>query len=886
MTTDLHPFVNPGRTKLSLVSRGVALPDGLPESWRWIAQANATESVIDIRLPSGHLCTVPVGQAYTERSTYHLRFDAEGFYLECAGEIERVTLVETPKFYRKKSRSGARMGNISSLHDRLLMLYPTMGCGFFAKPDSACRYCQYDSMLNEAEPPMHDPLDLVEVVRAALLEREIDTVYLYNGFAPGDDVGLSRLIPLIALLRRHLPHQQIALETVAPSRLSIIDELYDSGLDIFVCNLEIADADRFANVCPGKAAQGGQDRIWQVLHYARKVFRPGTVVSHLIVGLEPLSSTMQGMKAMVEGGIVPLLIPFRPLAGTGLGGESLPTLDQVEEALLRQSELVIDSGLPTHRLRDMGRVLTPMESRVLDGVEPTLQQRFATSSMGRKVEAWFDGLRRHILHHDRFDHHQAHDGEAAQRTSRGALSLLIRQSLPFMALALLAIVSLALLQITPPQGLTDAGWRALVVFGLCLLLWVTQLLPLSVTSLFGMALLPIVGAMSAGDVYALFGNKAVFFILGAFILAAGIMKSGLSEHLALAVFDRFGNTPRMLLMSMLFLPAMMACFMPEHAVAAVLLPIVWSVVHGLGLKPGNRYAMAIFLAMAWGAIIGGVMTLLGGARGPLALAIVDEMTGQSFSFIEWTLAAFPIVLGVLAVAAVLLWRSVPHDSIDMQGAMHRIDERRLKLGLMGIRAKSMALLMLATMVAWIGFAESFGLASIALIAVVAMFALRIVGWKEIQSHIDWGVVLMYGGAIAVAKSLEKTGAAEWVAHSFLPEAIVGVALLALIGLLTMLLTESISNAAAVAIMLPIGIPMGTIAGIDPITMALVIGIVSGFAFMLPMGTPANAMVFGTGYVQLKDMMRFGIVLMLSAFALFVVTINFWWPWIGFGVKSS
>ena len=264
MTTDLHPFANPGRTKLSLVSRGVALPQGLPEASRWVAQANATETVVDIRLASGHLCTVPVGQPYTERSAYALQWNEQGFSLACAGEVERVQLVETPGFYHKETRSGARMGSISSLHDRLLMLYPTMGCGFFAKPGSACLYCQYDSMLNEEEPPVHDPLDLVEVVRAAQAEREIDTVYLYNGFAPGADAGLRRLLPVIALLRRHLPHQQIALETVAPTDLDVLEELYDAGVDIFVCNLEVHEEERFAGICPGKAANGGQAR-WSVI---------------------------------------------------------------------------------------------------------------------------------------------------------------------------------------------------------------------------------------------------------------------------------------------------------------------------------------------------------------------------------------------------------------------------------------------------------------------------------------------------------------------------------------------------------------------------------------------------------------------------------------------
>ncbi|PJC69781.1 MAG: sodium/sulfate symporter, partial [Zetaproteobacteria bacterium CG_4_8_14_3_um_filter_59_5] len=250
-TDDLHPFSNPGRTKLALVSRGLALPDGLPDASRYVAQANAAESVVDVRLPSGQFCTVPVGQPFTEASGFALRMVDGNAELHCGGEMQPVKLLEAPKYYRRKTRSGARMGSFSSLHDRLLMLHPLMGCGFFARPGMACGYCQYDSMLNQAEPPMRDPLELVEVVRAALAERDIDTVYLYNGASPGDDAGLSRLIPVIALLRKHLGHQQIALETVAPRNVQVIDDLYAAGLDIFVCNLEVNDAVRFTEVCPG-----------------------------------------------------------------------------------------------------------------------------------------------------------------------------------------------------------------------------------------------------------------------------------------------------------------------------------------------------------------------------------------------------------------------------------------------------------------------------------------------------------------------------------------------------------------------------------------------------------------------------------------------------------
>jgi len=387
-------FDNSGRTKLALVTHGVALPDGLPQASHWISQANAVETVLDMRLSSGHFATVPVAQPFTEKSPIALHVAEDGCELAHEGERMPVELLAAPKYYHQTTRAGARMGSFSSLHDKLLILHPLMGCGFFAGQGQACQYCQYDSMLNEAIPPLRDPLELVEVVRAALAEREVDTVYLYNGHVPGDQAGLDRLISLIALLRRHLGHRQIALETVAPRDTSMIDDLYAAGLDILICNLELFNEERFATVCPGKQAEGGQEAIWRALGHAASVFREGAVVSHLILGLETVGSTVSGMKALVEHGVVPLLIPFRPLPGTPLEHTSLPDMDAAEEAFLALYDILAASGLPTHRLRDMGRVLTPMESRVLVGREVSLPERLTLSPVGRKMGGWFDALRR------------------------------------------------------------------------------------------------------------------------------------------------------------------------------------------------------------------------------------------------------------------------------------------------------------------------------------------------------------------------------------------------------------------------------------------------------------------------------------------------------------
>jgi len=875
MKQSFNPFANPGRTKLALVSHGVSLPDGLRDASRWVAQANASESVIDIRLPSGHFATVPVAQPYTETSPISLtQEDAEGCAeLRWGDEQLDVQVLPAPTFYRKKTRSGARMGSFASLHENLLMLHPLMGCGFFAAQNEACQYCQYDSMLNEAEPPMRDPLELVEVVRAALAEREVDTVYLYNGYAPGDDVGLNRLVPVIALLRRHLGHRQIALETVAPKDTAVIDALYAAGLDIFVCNLELHDPERFEQVCPGKHAHGGQDGIWKTLDHARNVFRSGAVVSHLIIGLEDMDSTKSGIDALLAQGIVPLLQPFRPLPGTPLQDVPAPSLEQIEDAFLYLYAALKKVQFSTHRLRHMGRVLTPMESRVLDGGETSLSERWVSSSVGRRMDSWMDGLRRQLRSSNG-------EGEAISLDRRPIHVLLAGEALPFISLIAILAIGLFTAGTTPPQGLDAAGWSALVIFFLCLVLWVTQLLPLAVTSMLGLALLPLLGVMSAGEVFSFFGNPAVFFILGAFMLAAGAMQSGLSERTALLVLNRFATSPRKLLLTMLLLPAGMACLMPEHAVAALFLPMVWEIVRSLGLRPGNRYAQSLFFAMAWGAIIGGVVTLLGGARGPLALALSEELTGSTFSFLDWTLAAAPIAAGVLAVSAVVLLKVTPFASMDIKNARERITLRRLELGDLDLKAYTMAALLALTVLAWMFAGHASSLAGIALISVVVMFALRLVGWEAMERHVNWGVVLMYGGAIAIGKALTVTGAAVWLAHAMVPGSLVGLALLTLLAFLTLLFTEGVSNAAAVAVVLPVAMPLANAAGIDPVMAALAVGIVSGFAFMLPMGTPPNAMIFGTGYVRSSSMLRYGAILSLAALTMFLLTAAFWWPVLG------
>src|SRR6185369_4471209 len=228
---------------------------------------------------------------------------------------------------------------------------------------------------------------------------------------------------------------------------------------------------------------------------------------------------------------------------------------------------------------------------------------------------------------------------------------------------LLGMASYAIVRALPlPDGLTPAGQKALAVFVLCLVYWVSNVIPLVVTSILAMTLLPLTGVLSAKETYSLFGNEAVFFILGVFILAAALMKCGLSTRLALTMLRRFGRTPTRLLLSLFLMNALLSFFMSEHAVAAMTFPITLEIATVLQLRPRqSNYGRALFIAMAWGTQIGGIATLLGGGRAPLAIGMLREATGQGFSFLEWSMTAWPIVVVLLVAGWTILIRWFPVD---------------------------------------------------------------------------------------------------------------------------------------------------------------------------------------------------------------------------------
>ena len=443
--------------------------------------------------------------------------------------------------------------------------------------------------------------------------------------------------------------------------------------------------------------------------------------------------------------------------------------------------------------------------------------------------------------------------------------------------------ALATYFVPAPDGLSPAGKSAFAVFLLCTTLWVSNALPVGITGLLAVALLGLTGAMSSHDAFAAFGSSAVFFILGVFILAAALIRSGLSKRIALAFLARFDRSPYRLATGMMLTAALLTVFMPAQATVAMLFPIAFELARAMRIRPGeSAYGKVLFLSLAWGAMVGSNASFLGSTRAPLALGMLESGHGLTITFGQWLLAAAPVViLGIIAVP-ILLRMSFRHETVDATGARLALDEAVRDLGPMGLPQAKVAAIMLVTIAAWIflgGRALDFGV--IALLSAAAMFVAGSLKWEDLEGYIHWNVILMYGGAIALGVAIDRSGAAGWLAASAIGDvpvppylAVIGIAVA------TLVLSEFMSNAAAVAVMLPIGFSLAAQFGVSPVALVFAASVGGGSAFTLPISSAPNTIAFASGFLRMTDFVRVGTLMTLASLLILLLVARFWWPLLG------
>ena len=455
----------------------------------------------------------------------------------------------------------------------------------------------------------------------------------------------------------------------------------------------------------------------------------------------------------------------------------------------------------------------------------------------------------------------------------------------YILLALFFGVFAVLLGLQGPNDLSPEGYKVLCLFILCVSLWSTNLIPLSITSLLAIASVPLLGIMDASQAYSYFGNKAVFFILGVFILSAAMIACGLSTRISIWIMEHWSGTPGQLVTSIYCFAAFSSCFMSEHAVAVILFPVIHEIAQSLNLKRDNSvFGKSMYFAMAWGCIIGGAMTVLGGGRVLLGVEMLEKATAgqQTLGILQYTKLSFPLVILLLAGGWVALKVLFPSDIQNIDRARKALKQKATVMGKLTFQEKGIALVMGATLFCWFGYGDQLGVANIAIISIVLLFVLNLITWKMVEAHINWAIVLMYGGAICLGEVMSESGAALWLAEQIFSGLIESsIVFLLVIALLSTLFTTFMSNSAVIAILLPTAISMSPAYGISPALATMTVILPSNFAFILPIATPASALAYSSRFLNLKEMIWSGSILSLMGLVFYLFLLMFYWPMIGF-----
>ena len=417
-----------------------------------------------------------------------------------------------------------------------------------------------------------------------------------------------------------------------------------------------------------------------------------------------------------------------------------------------------------------------------------------------------------------------------------------------------------------------------VVAWLCMLWWIFEPLPIPVTSLLPIAIFPISGVLTSEQVGASVGSPLIILLLGGFLLSRGMESTGAHHRIALSVVNLVGgHKPRRLVLGFMIAGALLSMWISNTASILMLMPVALAVLATCSDR--NSLAAPLLLGLAWSCSIGGLGTPIGTPPNLILVQVYEENTAQTISFGQWMSWGIPVVLTLLPLAWWWVTRAVPRE-LDIQVPAvgpWRSAERRV-LVVFGLTA-----------VAWITRAEPLGGwqrwldlpaandASVALLAVVALFMVRddqgepLIDWAK-ASQIPWGVLLLFGGGICLARAFVASGLSAQVGDALTAVAALPVfAMMLLLALAVTFLTEATSNTATTALLMPVLAAVALAVEIDPLWLMVPAAMSASCAFMLPVATAPNAVVFGSGELPIRRMVREGFALNLIG-ALLIATV--------------
>lgn len=403
--------------------------------------------------------------------------------------------------------------------------------------------------------------------------------------------------------------------------------------------------------------------------------------------------------------------------------------------------------------------------------------------------------------------------------------------------------------LTPVLGAAGSGLAILVAIGW---LWVSEALHVSVTALLVPLLAVASGILAFDQALLQFADPVIFLFLGGFALAAGLQKQGLDRWMAAWVIGKAGNRLDVAARYLFWLTAALSMWISNTATAAMMLPLALGLLSPLPAEKYRRTWLYVLLGVAFSANIGGIGTLVGSPPN----AIAASHAGISFG--RWMTWGIPLVLLMMPLLEVALRFALrPELRVEVEAPQHTLDWSRRHGLMLGVFALAVALWVAGgALDDVLGIGRGYD-AAVALLALVLLHGLGLARWKDIEKSAEWGVLLLFGGGLTLSRVLSESGAGEWLATQLGGPfaAMPLVASLCLMILFAMALTEVTSNTACAALLIPLFIGMAP--HIDELPIAVLVAIGTSCAFLLPVATPPNAIIFGSGHVPQRQMIRCG-----------------------------
>lgn len=508
---------------------------------------------------------------------------------------------------------------------------------------------------------------------------------------------------------------------------------------------------------------------------------------------------------------------------------------------------------------------------------------------------------------------------SGQATDQGGIQPGVKSNKPY-AKAQLAgfILGPVLFMLTmlffQPEGLSAEGKSVLAVTLWIAVWWITEAIPIPATSLLPLILLPVTGAMQGNVVASSYGNDIIFLFLGGFFIATAMEKWNLHKRMALSIISVIGTSTQQILLGFMAATGFLSMWVSNTAAVMMMVPmglaITAQIASTLAGKPEEeelpKFEKSLIFGIGYAGTIGGLGTLIGTPPNIILVAQMNELFGITISFAQWMLFAVPVVLLMLFFTWLYLGRMKFRTSIrQLPGGRELIQSERSKLGNTSFEEGMVGLVFVLAAFMWITreflwvdgglFMPIPGISDgmIAIMAAALLFIIpakaesssRILNWSD-SKDIPWGVLLLFGGGLAIAAGFRSSGLSDWMGEQL--TMLDGFHLIVIIScatLLIMMMTEITSNTATATMILPVVAALAIALGIHPFALMIPCAMAANCAFMLPVGTPPNAIIFGTGKLKIIDMVRAGFSVNVFATLIIILAVYYLLP-IVFGIDLN